>query len=114
MASSECWWHQKAVEAIAQGVAVGLTIEEALEAHQGQQKQAPLPTKKVDPNQLVSLFDQWLESLSKLGKVRSDTQFKYTRNRLVQATAASSADQLLEAVGEIRNRKHDLGAGLAG
>ena len=92
---------QKAVEAIAQGVAVGLTIEEALEAHQGQQKQAPLPTKKVDPNQLVSLFDQWLESLSKLGKVRSDTQFKYTRNRLVQATAAASADQLLETVGDM-------------
>ena len=92
---------QKAVEAIAQGVAVGLTVEEALEAHQGQQKQAPLPTKKVDPNQLVSLFDQWLESLSKLGKVRSDTQFKYTRNRLIQATAASSADQLLETVGDM-------------
>ena len=42
---------QKAVEAIAEGVAVGQTLEEALEAHQGQQKQEPLPTKKVDPNQ---------------------------------------------------------------
>ena len=60
-----------------------------------------IPTKKVDPNQLVSLFDQWVESLSKLGKVRSDTQFKYTMNRLVQTTAVSTADQLLEAVGDM-------------
>ncbi len=92
---------QKAVESVAQKIAAGLTISEALEKQQGQKKPAPLPTKKVDPNQLVSLYDQWFESLSKLGKVRSGTQFKYTRNRLVQATAASSADQLLETVGDM-------------
>lgn len=48
----------KAVEAIAQGVAVVLIIEEALEAHQGQQKLKPclLMQRWIKPPPLPSLM----------------------------------------------------------